>query len=177
MFSANESWLFQVNIVIDDVNDNAPEFESMTVRISVPENVELGSPLYEAHARDRDSGENSIVRYKLVGSSSAGLFAIDARLGHLTLLRHLDYETAQRHSLVIQASDTGAPSLSSNLTVFVEVQDVNDNTPVFEKPEYAVSVLESLAVNSQVSSFWTVFDRYSRVQWENGRQYLICIFS
>lgn len=176
----------QVNIVIDDVNDNAPEFDSTTVRISVPENVELGSPLYEAHARDRDSGENSIVRYKLVGSSSAGLFAIDARLGHLTLLRHLDYETAQRHSLVIQASDTGAPSLSSNLTVFVEVQDVNDNTPVFEKSEYAVSVLESLAVNSQVCCIqFSEFDgpcssrgdRYSLLQWENGWQYLICIFS
>lgn len=139
-----------MNIVIDDVNDNAPEFDSGTVRISVPENVELGSPLYEAHARDRDSGENSIVRYRLASSSASGLFAIDPRLGHLTLLRHLDYEDSQRHNLVIQASDTGTPSLTSNLTVLVEVQDVNDNTPVFERPEYAVSVLESLAVNSQV---------------------------
>jgi len=152
--------------VIDDINDNAPEFDTSTVRISVPENVELGSPLYEAHAKDRDSGENSIIRYRLVGSSSAGVFAMDARLGHLTLLKHLDYETAQRHSLVIQASDTGTPSLSSNLTVLVEVQDVNDNTPVFEKEEYAVKIVESLAVNSQVSGF-DIFQRNDLFQRKN----------
>ncbi|XP_069675157.1 protein dachsous-like isoform X2 [Periplaneta americana] len=145
----------QVNIGIEDVNDNAPEFDSSTVRISVPENVELGIPLYAAHARDRDSGRNGVVRYRLASSSggvssSGGLFAVDPRLGHLTLSRHLDYETAQRHSLVVIATDTGEPPLSANLTVLVEVQDVNDNRPVFERAEYTVDVLESLPVNSQV---------------------------
>ena len=148
---------FQVNIGIEDVNDNAPEFDSSTVRISVPENVELGIPLYAAHARDRDSGRNGVVRYRLAssagGSSSGGLFAVDSRLGHLTLARHLDYETAQRHSLIVIATDTGEPALSANLTVLVEVQDVNDNRPVFERAEYTVDIVESLPVNSQVSLF------------------------
>ena len=145
---------FQVNIGIEDVNDNAPEFDSSTVRISVPENLELGIPLYAAQARDRDSGRNGIVRYRLTsaagGSSTGGLFAVDPRLGHITLVRHLDYETAQRHSLIVHATDTGEPPLSANLTVLVEVQDVNDNRPVFERVEYTVDVLESLPVNSQV---------------------------
>lgn len=141
-----------MNIEIKDMNDNAPEFESGTVRISVPENVELGTPLYAAHARDKDSGQNGVVRYRIVSgtASSGGLFTIDPRLGHLTLTRHLDYETAQRHSLVITATDTGVPPLSANLTVLVEVQDVNDNLPVFEQTEYNVKISESLAVNSQV---------------------------
>jgi protocadherin-16/23 len=82
------------------------------------------------------------------------LFAVDSRLGHLTLARHLDYETAQRHSLVVIATDTGEPPLSANLTVLVEVQDVNDNRPVFERAEYAVDVLESLPVNSQVKNYF-----------------------
>ncbi|GLH04568.1 Protein dachsous [Gryllus bimaculatus] len=157
----------QVNIGIEDVNDNAPEFDSGTVRISVPENVELGIPLYAAHARDRDSELNGVVHYRLAGVTGggggggadggggggggpSGLFAIDSRLGHLTLARHLDYETAQRHSLVVVATDAGDPPLSANLSVLVEVQDVNDNPPVFERPEYSVNVLESLPVNSQV---------------------------
>lgn len=152
-------------MVIEDVNDNAPEFGSNTVRISVPEDVPIGSPLYQAHARDRDSGENGIIRYRLYASGPSGssrdLFSIDPRLGFLTLTRHLDYELAQRHSLVIVASDTGIPSLSSNLTLVVEVQDVNDNAPVFERAEYSVTVLESLPINSQVSfhnqSFIDVF--------------------
>ncbi|KAJ3658411.1 hypothetical protein Zmor_010149 [Zophobas morio] len=141
----------QVNIEIQDVNDNAPEFESNVVRISVPENVDTGIALYAAHARDKDSGANGVVRYKIVNNgATGGLFNVDPKLGHLTLTRHLDYETTQRHSLIITATDTGIPPLSANLTVLVEVQDVNDNPPVFERNEYSKTVEESRAVNSQV---------------------------
>ncbi|XP_061399055.1 protein dachsous-like, partial [Musca vetustissima] len=244
----------QVNIIIEDVNDNAPEFETNIIRISVPENFELGKPLYAAYANDRDSGKNAEISYILTmltttdtfnnvtmssssstktttttatgnsaagtaaattstgnggggasslassqanennqaavvhstsngqlsayGSNAAGigggsgggsagnggdsvssgiagsklqnLFTIDARSGHLTLSRHLDYETSQRHTLIVTAMDAGQPRLSSNLTIVVEVQDVNDNPPEFERNEYHVKVLESMPVNSQI---------------------------
>uniref|UniRef100_A0A182J8X2 Cadherin domain-containing protein n=1 Tax=Anopheles atroparvus TaxID=41427 RepID=A0A182J8X2_ANOAO len=146
----------QVNIDIEDVNDNPPEFESNTVRISVPENVEIGSPLYEANAQDKDSGMSGVIMYKLAGQTSAqkgsrsSLFSIDSRSGHLTLAKHLDYETMQRHTLIVTASDSGTVALSTNLTIIVEVQDVNDNAPVFEKNEYFIKVLESTPTNSQI---------------------------
>lgn len=137
---------------IEDVNDNAPEFDSKTVRISVPENVETDTALYAAHARDPDSGPNGLVRYKISNTvANGGLFAVDPKLGHLTLRRRLDYESAQRHTIVITATDSGVPPLSANLTIIVEVQDVNDNPPVFEQAEYSVKVLETIPVNSQVS--------------------------
>lgn len=139
----------QVNIEIEDINDNAPEFESSTVRISVPENVDINVPLYAAHAKDKDSRSNGMVRYKIVNNNEK-LFEIDPKLGHLSLIRHLDYETKQRHTLIISATDMGTPPLSANLTVLVEVQDVNDNPPVFERREYSLKVLESQPVNSQV---------------------------
>ncbi len=158
------------------MNDNPPEFDSNPVRISVPENVELGTPLYAANAHDRDSGKSGIVTYKLstVGPSSSNsnqasintnsimtsnLFSIDSKSGHITLLRHLDYETAQRHTLIITATDSGEPSLSANLTVLVEVQDVNDNAPVFERSEYSIKVLESMPINSQVNIIYSIFPR------------------
>lgn len=143
----------QVNIEILDVNDNKPEFESSTVRISIPENAELSIPLYSAHAQDKDSGRNGEITYKIVNSSpnSSGLFAIDKNSGHLSLQRKLDYESAQRHSLLVVAIDKGSPQLQANLTILVEVQDCNDNLPVFEQNEYTVKVMENVAVNSQVS--------------------------
>ncbi|XP_041779584.1 protein dachsous [Anopheles merus] len=146
----------QVNIDIEDVNDNPPEFESNTVRISVPENVEIGSPLYEANAQDKDSGMSGVITYMLAGQGNtlsgarSSLFSMDSRSGHLTLARPLDYESMQRHTLVVTASDSGTPSLSTNLTILVEVQDVNDNAPIFEKNEYAISVIESTPSNSQI---------------------------
>lgn len=144
-----------MNIEIEDVNDNPPEFESNIVRISIPENMDVGEPLYSAHAKDPDSGPNNVIRYK-IAINSQGLFKIDSKLGDLTLTRHLDYETTQRHSLIIMATDMGIPPLSANLTVLVEVQDVNDNPPVFERREYTLNVLESLPVNSQVSVFGVI---------------------
>ncbi|XP_064539649.1 protein dachsous [Drosophila montana] len=151
----------QVNIEVEDVNDNAPEFETSMVRISVPENAELGAPLFAAHAHDKDSGSSGQVTYSLKGNAtqqhgkalatgSTPLFAIDARSGHLVLSRHLDYETAQRHSLIVTATDAGLPPLSADLTILVDVQDVNDNPPVFERDEYAVNVSESRAINAQI---------------------------
>lgn len=149
----------QVAIDIEDVNDNPPEFESATVRISVPENAEVGAALYAANARDRDSGRNGIVRYKLSGAAKPNtdpsltpstLFDVDAITGHLTLNRPLDYESQQRHTLMITATDSGSPALSANLTVLLEVQDVNDNAPVFEQSEYEVRVIETSPVNSQI---------------------------
>ncbi|KAH8413012.1 hypothetical protein KR009_007416 [Drosophila setifemur] len=140
----------QVNIEVEDVNDNAPEFEASMVRISVPENAELGTPLYAAHAHDKDSGSSGQVTYSLVGDAGRRLFAIDPRSGHLVLSKHLDYETLQRHSLVVTATDGGAPPLSTNLTILVDVQDVNDNPPVFEREEYSVNVSESRAINAQI---------------------------
>uniref|UniRef100_A0A182SHC2 Cadherin domain-containing protein n=1 Tax=Anopheles maculatus TaxID=74869 RepID=A0A182SHC2_9DIPT len=146
----------QVNIDIEDVNDNPPEFESSTVRISVPENVEIGSPLYEANAQDKDSGMSGVITYMLAGQGNplsgarSSLFSMDSRSGHLTLARPLDYESMQRHTLVVTASDSGTPSLSTNLTILVEVQDVNDNAPIFERNEYAITVIESTPSNSQI---------------------------
>lgn len=161
----------QVTIYIEDVNDNAPEFESSTVRISIPENAELGMPLYAANAHDKDSGKSGTVRYRLTNvddmhttntisltsphkkmdrPKNGNLFSINAETGHLTLIHSLDYETAQRHALIVTATDMGEPSLSANLTILVEVQDVNDNSPIFEQSEYTISVIESTQINSQV---------------------------
>lgn len=137
-----------MNITIGDVNDNAPEFDTPVVKISVAENAELGPPIYAAHAHDLDSGDNGAVFYQLL-TNPEGMFKIDLRQGFVMLARKLDYETTQKYVLVINAQDKGSPPLRSNLTLNIEVQDVNDNVPNFDKDEYQANVPESLAVNSQ----------------------------
>ncbi|KAK2720851.1 hypothetical protein QYM36_004658, partial [Artemia franciscana] len=138
----------QVNITIGDINDNAPEFDSPVVKISVPENSELGSAIYAAHADDLDSGDNGVVKFELYTNPEQS-FRIDPKFGYLSLAKKLDYERTQKYSLIIVAVDGGDPPLRSNVTLNIEVQDVNDNVPVFEKKEYDVSVLESLPSNTQ----------------------------
>lgn len=64
--------------------------------------------------------------------------------------RLLDYENLVRHTVIISAQDSGNPQLSANLTLVVDVQDINDNSPVFEHDTYTANVLESDAVKTKV---------------------------
>jgi len=130
---------------VEDVNDNAPSFRTNTVRISVPESHPLHVPLYVAHATDPDIMPS--IHY-ILGQNNNNLFSINAQTGDLYLTKRLDYETQQRHGLLISALD-GA-GLSSNLSLSIEVQDVNDNPPVFERNEYHVEVPEGAKLDSQV---------------------------
>lgn len=130
------------------------------MRLSVPESMAAGSPLLSVFTRDQDSGAAGTVHYVLRSSSStseARLFAIDAATGVLTLTSSLDYETSQHYSLVITAYDEGEPRLQSNMTIFLDVQDMNDNTPVFEQSDYSIVVSESLPSHSQVIYFTSIF--------------------
>lgn len=62
----------------------------------------------------------------------------------------LDYETQKSYSLTFEARDGGGRVSTANL--FVEVEDVNDNTPVFEQKEYSRTVREG-ATNFQPQLF------------------------
>ncbi|XP_076332831.1 LOW QUALITY PROTEIN: protein dachsous-like [Tachypleus tridentatus] len=138
----------QVNITIKDVNDNAPQFKSTSFKISVPENTVLNSPIYVAQANDPDSDANGEIHYNIL-QTSKDLFSIDNNIGTISLRKSLDYEIQRQYILILRAEDSGVPSLSSTMTLTVEVQDVNDNVPEFEKPSYQVNILESLPINSQ----------------------------
>ncbi|XP_061729707.1 protein dachsous [Cydia pomonella] len=141
----------QVQITLEDVNDNTPEFGTSSVRVSVAESAVVGSVVYAARATDEDEGRNAQLTYQLVSATGpSNTFAVNAQHGLVTLLRPLDYENLVRHTLVISAKDGGVPSLSANLTLAVDVQDVNDNTPVFEHESYSASVLESEAINTKI---------------------------
>lgn len=150
---------------MEDVNDNPPTFPSTNIRISVPESHPLHTPLYVAHATDPDTTPLTPIRYVL-GQNSNDLFGIDAHLGELYLSRRLDYETQQRHSLMISALD-GA-GLSANISLSVEVQDVNDNPPVFERNEYHVEVPEGAKLDSQVRKIFITRPSRSHLFIEPG---------
>uniref|UniRef100_T1ING2 Cadherin domain-containing protein n=1 Tax=Strigamia maritima TaxID=126957 RepID=T1ING2_STRMM len=138
-----------VNISINDVNDNAPEFASHIVRISVSENSSPNTLLYTAHASDPDSGENGTIIYELIHNPENS-FIIDPLTGRTTLRTKLDYEKSNEYSVIVGASDRGREPLRSNMTLKIQVQDVNDNAPIFAKPVYDVNVIESEAVNAQL---------------------------
>ena len=81
---------------------DAPVFDKATHRVEIPELTEIGTVLTTVTARDADT---SGVRYSIIGGRNANLFAINETTGAITLKGFLDFETAESHRLVVQASD------------------------------------------------------------------------
>nr|XP_044988507.1 protocadherin gamma-A3 isoform X6 [Jaculus jaculus] len=146
--------IFEVEIDINDINDNAPSFPTEELEIKIGELTVPGTRFPLKTAFDPDVGLNSLQSYELspndyfslaVNSVSDG-----AKYPELVLEKALDHEKKEVHHLDLMASDGGDPALSGKLGIQVIVSDANDNPPVFTQPEYHVSVLENVPVGTRL---------------------------
>ncbi|XP_021265912.1 protocadherin alpha-C2-like isoform X7 [Numida meleagris] len=123
-----------IHVVISDINDNPPLFEEPVYSVYVPENNPLGVLLCTIKATDPDVAENAYISYSLLDGEIEGLPAasyvtIKSDSGDMYAVRSFDYETLREFHVVVQAQDAGIPSLSSTVTVYIYVVDVNDHAP------------------------------------------------
>ncbi|XP_066507712.1 protocadherin Fat 3 [Hoplias malabaricus] len=133
-----------VDIVVVDVNDNAPVFEKASYSATLAENSMIGTAVVQPLATDKDSEKNGVIRYQILSDAfnSTDYFHIDSSSGLVLTARLLDYELTQLYSFVIQATDSGSPAQSSEVTVTVFVNDTNDNPPSFNQPLYEAFISE-----------------------------------
>ena len=119
-----------VTIVVDDVNDNRPEFPTSRISLFVRENSAIGSAVGSVEATDPDAGVNARVEYSMVGGADAGAFRLQTKPSHAALITtatELDYEGPQTtYVIVVRARSF---HLFSDATITIHVQDVNDNLP------------------------------------------------
>ncbi|XP_032885718.1 protocadherin-10-like isoform X5 [Amblyraja radiata] len=139
--------LYQVEVEILDVNDNAPSFPKSQFRLEITEFTAPGLrfPLEPAH--DPDIGTNSLQTYQLQPND---YFTLDVQMGSgkdkwpvLLLESPLDREITSVHRLMLTAKDGGLPSRSATVPIIITVKDINDNAPAFSQSDYKVSLLES----------------------------------
>uniref|UniRef100_A0A3Q4GR77 Cadherin domain-containing protein n=1 Tax=Neolamprologus brichardi TaxID=32507 RepID=A0A3Q4GR77_NEOBR len=126
-----------VTIQVSDVNDNAPLFGDTVLNIYVVENSPVGTVLKTVCATDADAGENGQVRYSLVSDNAGPLstmISINSETGGIVTLQPFNYEELKMFQFKVQATDSGVPPLSSNVTVKVLILDANDNNPTILAP-------------------------------------------
>jgi len=63
-------------------------------------------------------------------------------LGLVSVLRTLDRESISVYHLNITATDSGTPARSTQTTLSIHVDDVNDNAPVFLQRTYRAIIDE-----------------------------------
>uniref|UniRef100_A0A4W4FZ22 Protocadherin 2 alpha b 5 n=1 Tax=Electrophorus electricus TaxID=8005 RepID=A0A4W4FZ22_ELEEL len=127
-----------ITVHISDVNDNAPCFAETNIIVYVKENSQIGAIVYTVSAFDPDAGDNARITYSLLqnpkSSPLTSVFSINSESGDINNLHTLNYEEIKRFQFKVQATDSGVPPLSSNVTVNVFVLDENDNSPVVLAP-------------------------------------------
>ncbi|XP_052471545.1 protocadherin alpha-3 isoform X6 [Carassius gibelio] len=122
-----------ITIHVSDVNDNAPRFPEPVINVYVKENSQIGAVIHTVSAFDPDVGDNARITYSLVESSKRGpvtsMININSDSGDIHSLQSFNYEEIKTFEFKVQATDSGVPPLSSNVTVNVFILDENDNSP------------------------------------------------
>uniref|UniRef100_A0A673JPD3 Protocadherin Fat 1-like n=1 Tax=Sinocyclocheilus rhinocerous TaxID=307959 RepID=A0A673JPD3_9TELE len=131
-----------VDIILEDVNDNAPKFEAAVYNISFSESVVTGTSVLQVVAMDSDTGSNAILFYQLYEKDGAtsDYFRIDVESGVIWTAGLLDHETQSQHELTVKAVDRGVFQLSAEVQVIIYVTDLNDNPPVFSHQLYNATI-------------------------------------
>uniref|UniRef100_A0A2K5D8Q4 Protocadherin Fat 3 n=1 Tax=Aotus nancymaae TaxID=37293 RepID=A0A2K5D8Q4_AOTNA len=133
-----------VDLLVNDVNDNPPIFDQPTYNTTLSEASLIGTPVLQVVSTDADSENNKIVHYQIVQDTynSTDYFHIDSSSGLILTARMLDHELVQHCTLKVRSTDSGFPSLSSEILVHIYISDVNDNPPVFNQLIYESYVSE-----------------------------------
>ncbi len=119
-----------INIDVEDINDNAPQFESPSIDLFIRENSPIGTKVDELVAVDPDEGPNADVVYSIAPSPDVDAFSLTVLPDQsvaIHTLTELDYEGRQKeYHIVVRARSA---HLFSDVSITIHVQDVNDNTP------------------------------------------------
>ncbi|XP_033989910.1 protocadherin alpha-3-like [Trematomus bernacchii] len=128
-----------LSVQVSDVNDNRPLFSQNPLELYLVENNAPGASIFSVNAADNDMNENALITYHLVRGDGllrdmTSFLNINSETGDISALKSFDFETLKTFQFQVVATDSGTPSLSSNVTVHVFILDQNDNAPVILYP-------------------------------------------
>lgn len=139
----------RIQVTILDINDHSPRIQD-NFRTSVQENNAIGTLLVRLNGSDEDSGPNAELVYQLdtrrdvTADVTASPIVVDRVTGHVTANVVFNYEWRRLYSQRITVCDRGGEQRRcAATTLTVEVEDVNDEPPVFSRATYHFEVPEN----------------------------------
>ncbi|XP_077103395.1 protocadherin gamma-A11-like isoform X9 [Siphateles boraxobius] len=158
----------KIDVDVIDINDNKPLLNIMSKLTTISENSKPGTVVTVINAQDPDAGENGQIDCSITENIPFSLKSTNNNFFSLVTDSDLDRERESEYNISVTCADEGVPSLSSSVTLSLQISDVNDNAPVFEKSSYEASVQEN---NTPGLSIFTVrardadFNQNARVSY------------
>uniref|UniRef100_A0A665TZ65 Si:dkey-22o22.2 n=1 Tax=Echeneis naucrates TaxID=173247 RepID=A0A665TZ65_ECHNA len=135
----------QITVLIADQNDNDPKFENSRYQYFLREDTPVGTSFLRAAAHDDDQGSNAAITYSLSSQKPAYLH-INPSTGWI-YVNHPISQTSRINQQIV-ASDGGSRSSSVELTVIIT--NVHNQPPLWEQPEYWVTVPENTVRDAKI---------------------------
>uniref|UniRef100_A0A8C8RU58 Cadherin 17 n=1 Tax=Pelusios castaneus TaxID=367368 RepID=A0A8C8RU58_9SAUR len=127
-------------VLVEDINDNPPVCKNVLTIFEVQENEGLGSNIGTLHATDMDKEDtlNSRLQFRIVDQNPNipidNLFIIQQEAGTFQLSSSSLYKgLVSNYSLKVEVTDKVFTTLCD---VKINVIDINDQIPIFEKSDY-----------------------------------------
>ncbi|XP_045574159.1 protocadherin gamma-A2 isoform X32 [Salmo salar] len=142
-------------VIIDviDINDNKPSINIMSKTNSISEDAKPDTVVTMMNIQDPDSDGNGKVQCSIEDNIPFVMRSTSNNFYSLVTDSDLDRERDSEYNISVTCSDEGAPSLSSSVTLTLQISDVNDNAPVFERSSYEAYIIEN---NTPGLSIFTV---------------------
>ncbi|KAG0425436.1 hypothetical protein HPB47_027381 [Ixodes persulcatus] len=156
------SGLISTTAILDrEKRDNYTDAEPVVMKIK--EELPVGSIVGKVKAFDRDMGTNAFIDYFIVGGNLDNVFAIQRtgnNEGEIITKKRVDREAKERYMLTLkvrmpskpleEVDITYNPDDKTQLQVDVQVEDIDDNSPSFEKPSYVLGIRMNTEINSEL---------------------------
>ncbi|XP_029659182.1 DE-cadherin [Formica exsecta] len=149
-------FLGEEELPLDENHNHKPVFSNCSNYAPVVKEEEpAGTVVIQVHAEDKDPPEEGgTITYSFVTAPDERLkFEINNKTGLIRTTQMLDRDEPAREKeayLTVLATDNGRPQLDDVCTFKVTIEDVNDNSPVFDKVAYTESVPQDLPVGREV---------------------------
>jgi protocadherin Fat 1/2/3 len=145
----NSTVPLQVTVVAPEVP--LPKFTEPLYTFSAAEDVPVGTEIGIVRANSDTPLIYSLVNGNTVDSNKDKVFSLDQESGTLLVEKTIDHERTKWYQIdVLAQGNHNGTEVASLVSVNIQVQDVNDNQPVFEANPCRADLAENMPAGTTV---------------------------
>ncbi|XP_010077814.1 PREDICTED: protocadherin Fat 4-like, partial [Pterocles gutturalis] len=167
-----------ITVTVEDVNEEGPIFDKPSYYQILLDNSTAGTLVVDINARDEGRAYDEGIFYSISGGNSDGLFSLSSTTGELILTGDLSKQTVPLYySLMVTATDSGLPPLSTSVKVSITIAPISISFPVFSEAVYQPPPLSEKTLPDtfvvQISVLYKVPVIYSIVSGDGNGYFII----